>query len=59
MQSGRISPEDVADRVHDAVTSNQFYILTHPRIKRSVEARMQDILLDRTPSDLSRPDPRS
>ncbi len=59
VESGRISAETVADRVHDAVINDRFYILPHPRIKRSVEARLQDILQERAPTDLSRPEPKS
>jgi len=32
-----------------AVKAGRFYVLTHPRIKGAVEARMQDILEERAP----------
>src|SRR5438874_708328 len=47
--SGRLSAEDVARAVVRAVKEERFYILTHPRIKGAIEARMQDILGERTP----------
>jgi hypothetical protein len=36
----------------DAVKDNRFYILTHPKIKVSIEARMRDILDGRQPTNL-------
>ncbi|HEX7055335.1 MAG TPA: SDR family NAD(P)-dependent oxidoreductase [Burkholderiales bacterium] len=49
--SGRLSAEDVARAVVAAVRENRFYILTHPRIKGAIRARMEDILDERTPRD--------
>jgi short-subunit dehydrogenase len=53
--SGKISAEQVAEMVFDAVQTNRFYILTHPKIKDAIRARMDDILLERAPTDTSRP----
>jgi NAD(P)-dependent dehydrogenase (short-subunit alcohol dehydrogenase family) len=47
--SGRLSADDVARAVLQAVKEDRFYILTHPRIKGAIGARMEDILQDRTP----------
>ena len=47
--SGRLSAHDVAKAVVRAVKEDRFYILTHPRIKGAIGARMDDILHDRTP----------
>lgn len=55
VMSGRISPEQVADMVLDAVRSNRFYVLTHPKIKAAIQTRMEDILLERQPTDTSQP----
>jgi len=55
VQSGRISAEQVADTVFEAVREERFYILTHQKIKGAIETRMMDILLERTPTDTSRP----
>jgi NAD(P)-dependent dehydrogenase (short-subunit alcohol dehydrogenase family) len=49
VSSGRLSADDVAKAVVQAVKEERFYILTHPRIKGAIEARMQDILGERTP----------
>jgi short-subunit dehydrogenase len=47
--SGKISAEEVARVVVAAVKAERFYILTHPRIKGAIEARMHDILEERAP----------
>jgi hypothetical protein len=47
--SGRLSADDVARAVVDAVKAGRFYILTHPRIKGAIRARMEDILEERLP----------
>jgi NAD(P)-dependent dehydrogenase (short-subunit alcohol dehydrogenase family) len=53
--SGRISAEQVAEMVLDGVRENRFYILTHPKIKAAIQMRMEDILLERAPTDTSKP----
>jgi NAD(P)-dependent dehydrogenase (short-subunit alcohol dehydrogenase family) len=55
VQSGRVSAEQVADKVFEAVRDDRFYVLTHPKIKSSIQTRMEDILLDRQPTDASKP----
>jgi NAD(P)-dependent dehydrogenase (short-subunit alcohol dehydrogenase family) len=47
--SGRLSADDVAKAVVQAVKEDRFYILTHPRIKGAIAARMDDILQERSP----------
>lgn len=54
VESGRISADEVADAVLDAVRHERFYILTHQRIKPAIETRMQDILLERLPTNTLR-----
>ena len=49
--SGKLSAGDVAEKVYEAVRDNRFYILTHPRIKPSIQWRMEDILQDRNPTN--------
>ncbi|MCJ7837783.1 MAG: SDR family NAD(P)-dependent oxidoreductase, partial [Burkholderiales bacterium] len=48
--SGKLSADDVAQKVFEAVRERRFYILTHPRIKPSIQWRMEDILQDRNPT---------
>ena len=49
VSSGKISADQVAQAVVAAVKEERFYILTHPRIKSAIRARMEDILEDRAP----------
>jgi NAD(P)-dependent dehydrogenase (short-subunit alcohol dehydrogenase family) len=55
VSSGKITAAQVADAVFEAVRDRRFYILTHGKIKKAIETRMQDILLERAPSETSRP----
>ncbi len=49
--SGKVSADQVAQAVVAAVKENRFYILTHPRIKGAIRARMEDVLEERAPRD--------
>jgi NAD(P)-dependent dehydrogenase (short-subunit alcohol dehydrogenase family) len=51
VMAGKLSADDVAAAVFDAVREERFYVLTHPRIKPAIEWRMHDILDERTPTD--------
>jgi len=51
VSSGRLTADDVANAVVKAVKEDRFYILTHPRIKGAIEARLRDILDERAPRD--------
>jgi NAD(P)-dependent dehydrogenase (short-subunit alcohol dehydrogenase family) len=51
VSSGRQSAADVAQKVYEAVRDERFYILTHPKIKPSIQWRMEDILGERNPTD--------
>lgn len=55
VQSGKISAEQVGDMVFEGIRDRRFYILTHPKIKAAIETRMQDILLERPPTDTFKP----
>ncbi len=50
IQSGKVTAPMVAQIVFAAIEANQFYILTHPKIKKWVGLRVEDILQDRQPS---------
>ncbi|MGQ0587079.1 MAG: SDR family NAD(P)-dependent oxidoreductase [Gammaproteobacteria bacterium] len=52
IESGRISAADVARITLDGVKAGRFYILTHPKIKNSIEQRLRDILDDRLPTNM-------
>ena len=49
--SGKVSAADVAQLVFDAVGANRFYIYSHPKAIRSVQTRLEDIVLARNPTD--------
>lgn len=49
--SGKVSADDVAALVFDAVARGQFYIYSHPKAIGAVQTRMEDILQARNPSD--------
>jgi NADP-dependent 3-hydroxy acid dehydrogenase YdfG len=49
--SGKISAQQVAIQVFDAIRTNQFYIFTHQKIMASVGLRLEDILQARNPTD--------
>ena len=49
--SGKVSAADVAQRVFDAISKNQFYIYSHPKAINSVQTRLEDILQARNPTD--------
>jgi NAD(P)-dependent dehydrogenase (short-subunit alcohol dehydrogenase family) len=49
VSSGKVSADQVAEAVVAAVKEERFYILTHPRIKGAIRARMEDILEERAP----------
>ena len=51
VNSGKVSADQVAQAVVAAIRDERFYILTHPRIKGAVQARMEDVLNDRAPRD--------
>jgi NAD(P)-dependent dehydrogenase (short-subunit alcohol dehydrogenase family) len=49
VRSGRLSADDIGAAVLAAIKEDRFYILTHPRIKGAIQARMEDILEGRPP----------
>jgi len=52
VKSGRLTADDMANAVFDAVAANRFYVIPHGRIKQAVRLRMEDILDDRNPTPL-------
>ena len=48
--SGRLSADDIAERVFEAVRDERFYVLTHPRINPSIERRLREVLEARNPT---------
>lgn len=48
---GRLSADDIARTVFDAIQARRFYIYSHPQALGTVRTRMEDILQGRNPSD--------
>jgi NAD(P)-dependent dehydrogenase (short-subunit alcohol dehydrogenase family) len=51
VSSGRLSAAEVAQKTFQAVREDRFYVITHPKLLRTVELRLQDIVQQRQPSD--------
>jgi NAD(P)-dependent dehydrogenase (short-subunit alcohol dehydrogenase family) len=49
--SGKVSAEEVAQKVFDAIKAGQFYIYSHPKALATVQTRMEDVLKSGNPSD--------
>ncbi len=49
--SGKVTASEVSQRVFDAVAARKFYILSHPHMLAGVQARLDDIVQLRNPSD--------
>lgn len=49
--SGKVSADEVARMTFDAIRANRFYVFTHPKIMRAVEARCASILAGDAPAD--------
>jgi NAD(P)-dependent dehydrogenase (short-subunit alcohol dehydrogenase family) len=51
VEAGKVSAADVAAMVFDGVRQRRFYIYSHPKALASVQARLEDVMLARNPSD--------
>ncbi|MGE5651811.1 MAG: SDR family oxidoreductase [Bacillota bacterium] len=51
VSSGKVTAAEVAERTFDAIHNEQFYIYSHPHALGNVQTRMEDIVLQRNPSD--------
>ncbi len=51
VNSGKVTAAEVAQKVFDAISADQFYIFSHPRALGNVEQRMQAIVSATNPSD--------
>lgn len=49
--SGKVTAQEVAHMVFDAIATNRFYIFSHPQSLGAVQTRMEDVLQIRNPSD--------
>ena len=51
VSSGKLTAADVAQITFDAIRDNRFYILTHPKIRATVQMRLDDIAALQNPRD--------
>ena len=51
VSSGKVSAAQVAAFVMDAVENSRFYVYSHPKSLASVQTRLEDIMLQRNPTD--------
>jgi NAD(P)-dependent dehydrogenase (short-subunit alcohol dehydrogenase family) len=51
VNSGKVTAAEVARKVFDAMSANQFYIYSHPQAIGAVQTRLEDILQARNPTD--------
>jgi NAD(P)-dependent dehydrogenase (short-subunit alcohol dehydrogenase family) len=51
VSSGKVSAAQVAEWTFDAIREGKFYIYSHPGALASVQTRMEDIIMQRNPSD--------
>ena len=58
VNSGKVTPAEIAERVFTAIDTGQFYIFSHPQALGNVATRMTDIVEMRVPTDpfAERPD---
>ena len=56
--SGKVTAVEIAERVFDAVATDQFYVYSHPHALANVQARMEAIVHQKNPQDpfAQRPD---
>lgn len=51
VSSGKVTAAEVAARTFDAIKNGSFYIYSHPHALGNVQTRMEDIVLQRNPTD--------
>ena len=51
LAASRVSPRDVARMTFDAIGEQRFYVQSEPQMLGQVKMRMEDILMQRNPSD--------
>ncbi|GAP37289.1 SDR family oxidoreductase [Piscinibacter sakaiensis] len=51
VSSGKVSAAEVAQKVLDAVLADRFYVYSHPHALGGVQTRLEDVMLQRNPTD--------
>jgi NAD(P)-dependent dehydrogenase (short-subunit alcohol dehydrogenase family) len=49
--SGKVTAEEVAQKVFDALRDKRFYIYSHPQALKGVQTRLEDVMQGRNPTD--------
>lgn len=49
--SGKITAAQIAQKVFEAISTEQFYIFSHPQSLQPVQTRLEDVMQGRNPSD--------
>jgi NAD(P)-dependent dehydrogenase (short-subunit alcohol dehydrogenase family) len=49
--SGKVTAEEVAQKVFDALRDKRFYIYSHPQALKGVQTRLDDVMQGRNPTD--------
>ena len=49
--SGKVTAAQVAQKVFDAISADQFYVYSHPHALGSVQTRLEDVVQGRNPTD--------
>ena len=50
--SGRMTAEDMANAVFDAIAEKRFYVIPHRKINQAIQLRMEDVMMQRNPTPL-------
>jgi NAD(P)-dependent dehydrogenase (short-subunit alcohol dehydrogenase family) len=50
LEKGKVTAADVAEMTFEGIAKDQFYIFPHPKIRRDIQTRMEDILALRNPT---------
>ena len=50
LEKGKVTAADVAAMTFEGIANDQFYIFPHPKIRRDIQTRMEDILALRNPT---------
>jgi NAD(P)-dependent dehydrogenase (short-subunit alcohol dehydrogenase family) len=50
LEKGRVTAADVAEMTFEAIAASRFYVFPHPKIRKDIQTRMEDILELRNPT---------
>ena len=51
IEGNKMSSREVADYTFQAIIDEKFYIFTHPEEKYRIQLRMEDIMMERNPTN--------